>query len=142
MSTMRTIALAAILLSSLAVTTQAQELKKGNLVGTHLMSVELKPGVTMAQFTEFFVSNVIPQHEKVMGGWKIYPVRRIRGEKADGLAVIMVVSSEAVRDKYYNADGTPTDLNKTLTAKLQPTMDQLEKLGTIKADVYTDWLVY
>lgn len=40
-----------------------------------------------------------------MGGWKI--------------------SSEAVREKYYNADGTPTDLNKALTAKLQPTMDQL-----------------
>jgi len=138
---MKTITLAAILLS-LAGTTQAQELKKGNLVGTHLMSVELKPGVTMAQFTDFYVSKVIPEVEKAMGGWKIYPVRRIRGEKADGLAVIMVVSSEAERDKYYNADGTPTELNKTVTAKVQPMIDQLEKLGTIKADVYTDWLVY
>ena len=138
---MKTITLAAILLS-LAGTTQAQELKKGNLVGTHLVSVELKPGVTMAQFTEFYVSKVIPEFEKAMQGWKIYPVRRIRGEKADGLAFFMVISSEAERDKYYNADGTPTELNKTVTAKVQPMIDQLEKLGTIKADVYTDWLVY
>ena len=121
--------------------TDAQELKKGNLVGTHLGVVKLAPGVTMEQFTEFYANKFRPELEKAMG-WKFYPVRRIRGEKADGFAMIIVIASEAERNKYYNADGSPTELNKGVTAKLKPIQDELDKLGTMTSDVYTDWLVY
>jgi hypothetical protein len=121
---------------------QAQELKKGNLVGTHVMTVKLEPGVTLEQFTAFYVEKAIPAAEKIWPGWKFYPVRRIRGEKADGFGLLIVIPSEAERDKYYNADGTPSELGKAAMAKYQPTLDQLTKLGTITADPYVDWLVY
>jgi hypothetical protein len=125
----------------LAGTTQAQELKKGNVVGTHIAAVKLEPGGTMEQFAAFYINRVLPQVEKTRG-WKLYPVRRIRGEKADGFAVIMVIASEAERDKYYNADGTDSELGKAANAKVQPILDELKKLGTFTSDVYTDWLVY
>ncbi len=54
----------------------------------------------------------------------------------------MVIASEAERDKYYNADGTDSELGKAVNAKVQPIYDELKKLGTFTSDVYTDWLVY
>ena len=126
----------------IASTTPAQELKTGNVVGTHIAAVKLQPGVTMEQFTEFYVKRVIPEAEKSRPGWKIYPVRRIRGEKAEGFGIIMVIASEADRDKYYNADGTESELGKAANAKVQPILDQLNQLGTFSSDAFTDWLVY
>src|SRR5262245_3056957 len=131
---------AAVLAASCALT-EAQELKKGNLVGTHVMAVKLEPGVTLEQFTAFYVDKAIPAAEKIWSGWKYYPVRRIRGEKADGFGVLIVIPSEAERDKYYNADGSLSELGKAAMAKYQPTRDELAKLGTITADPYVDWLV-
>ena len=132
----------AVALLSLAGITEAQELKKGNLVGTHVMSVKLEAGVTMEQFTDFYVKKFIPEFERHQPGWKAYPVKRIRGEKADGIGLIIVIDSEANRDKFYSADGSPSELGKAVNAKLQPVIDEMQKLGTFTADVYTDWLVY
>jgi hypothetical protein len=133
-------ALSLIVVSTCAV--HAQELKKGNVVGMHVSTIKLAPGVTMEQFTAFYVEKVIPAYEKTWPGWKLYPVRRIRGEKAEGFGLIIVISSEAERDKYYNADGSPSELGKAANAKVQPIVDEMNKLGTITADPYVDWLVY
>lgn len=120
----------------------AQSLKKGSLVGVHHMSVNLEPGVTMEQFVDFYNKKVIPEFEKHWLGWKIYPVKRVRGEKADGMGLIIVITSERERDKYYNADGSESDLGKAVNAKLQPILDEMRKLGTIMEDPYVDWVVY
>jgi hypothetical protein len=44
--------------------------------------------------------------------------------------------------RYYNADGSPSELGKAANAKIQPIVDERNKLGTITADPYIDWLVY
>jgi hypothetical protein len=138
---MKTFVMSVAVFALTGASTHAQELKKGNLVGTHVMTVKLEPGVTLEQFTAFFVDKAIPAAEKIWAGWKYYPVRRIRGEKADGFGLLIVIPSEAERDKYYNPDGSPSELGKSALAKYQPTLDQLTKLGTITADPYVDWLV-
>jgi hypothetical protein len=38
----------------LAGVAHAQGLKKGNLVGTHNISVKLEPGVTVEQFVDYY----------------------------------------------------------------------------------------
>src|SRR4026208_2431593 len=63
---------------------EAQGLKKGNLVGTHVMTIKLEPGVTLEQFTAFYVDKAIPAAEKIWPGGGSYPVGRIRGGKAAG----------------------------------------------------------
>ena len=129
-------------LFAMATVAEAQGLKKGNLVGTHVFSVKLAPGATMEQFADFYVRKLIPEAEKHFTGWKFYPVKRIRGERAEGFAVIMVIDSAANRDRVHNDDGSLTELGKALNAKIQPVVDELQKIGAITADVYTDWLVY
>jgi len=140
--TMKMGVLAVAVLVPSGVFSEAQELKKGNLVGTHVMTIKLEPGVTLEQFTAFYVDKAIPAAEKIWSGWRYYPVRRIRGEKADGFGLLIVIPSEAERDKYYNADGSPSEAGKAAIAKFQPTLDALTKLGSITADPYVDWLVY
>src|SRR5882762_5637342 len=132
----------AVMLVHLAAVSHAQELKTGNLVGIHVLTIKLEPGVTMERFRDFYVDKVIPAYEESRPGWKLYPVKRIRGEKADGFGLIIVIGSEAERDKYDNADGSDTALGKTANAKIQPVLDQMNKLGTVTSDPYTDWLVY
>jgi len=41
-----------------------QCLQKGNLIGTHVMTVTLQPKVTMEQFIAFYNSKVIPEFNK------------------------------------------------------------------------------
>jgi hypothetical protein len=137
---MRTLTLAAGLLL-FAGLGYAQELKKGNLVGVHNMTVKLAPGVTMEQFVDFYNKTVLPAYEKARPGWKAYPVRRVRGEQADGMGVIILIPSEAERDKYYNADGSDSELGKASVAKVQAVVEAMSKLGTI-TDRYIDWVVY
>ncbi len=126
----------------LAAGAHAQELKKGNLVGIHNITVKLEPGVTMDQFVDSYNKKVIPELERSWPGWKAYPVKRIRGEKADGMGLIIVIPSEAERDKYYNADGSESELGKAASRKVEPVQSEMKKLGTITADPYIDWLVY
>ena len=139
---MKTLVLTVTAMALAAMPARAQELKKGNVVGMHVSTIKLAAGVTLEQFTAFYVAKVIPAYEKNWPGWKMYPVRRVRGEKAEGFGLIIVIPTEAERDKYYNADGSPSELGKAAIAKVQPVVDEMNKLGTVTADPYVDWLVY
>jgi hypothetical protein len=131
------VALSLILLTSVAF---GQELKKGTLIGVHTWSVKLAPGVTMEQFINFTNAKFIPAQKKNLPGWNFYSVKWIRGEKSDQFGVIVTVP-EKERDKYYNPDGSDTELGKDVRKKLQPIMDEAAKLGTM-TDKYIDWLIY
>src|SRR4026208_2193976 len=82
---------------------EAQELQKGNLVGTHVMTIKMQTGGKPEQLKAFHGDRRSPAAEKIWPGWRYSPVRRIRGEKADGFGLLIVIPSEAERDKYYNA---------------------------------------
>jgi hypothetical protein len=120
--------------------TYGQSLQKGNLVGTHTITVSLKPGATMEKFTDFYKTKVIPEMEKNMPYWKVYLVKGLRGENINSFGLIIVVKSVQDRDKYYNADESDSELGKSTNVKLKPVMDELEKLGTYSSK-YTDWIV-
>ena len=117
-----------------------QPLQKGNLIGTHVSTVDLKPDVTMEQFQQFFISKVIPEIEKHYPGWKAYSVKGIRGENENSIGAIYVIKSEEHRDKYYNEDGSLNELGTATQEKLNPVFEELEKLGTFTS-TYTDWLI-
>src|SRR5205085_394274 len=53
----------------------AQGLERGNLIGTHVVTVTLKPGATMDQFVNFYVHEVLPEYEKHWPGLKGYLLR-------------------------------------------------------------------
>lgn len=120
--------------------TYGQSLQKGNLVGTHVISITLQQGVTMEKFIEFYKSKVMPEYEKNFPGMKPYLVKSIRGENKDSFGGFMVFKSEADRDKYFNPEGGYTEVGNAAYSKLKPVLDELSKLGTMTS-IYNDWLV-
>ncbi len=132
------ILIAAVIL--MAGITYGQGLQKGNLVGTHVVTVSLKPGVTMEKYIDFYKTRLFPEMEKNMPNWKFYLVKGIRGENINSFGFIIIIKSVQDRDKYYNADESDSELGKSVNVKLKPVMDELEKLGT-DTSKYTDWIV-
>lgn len=120
--------------------TFGQTLQKGNLIGMHVLTIDLQPDVTMQQFLDFYARRAIPQIETNFPGWKAYLVKGIRGENENKFGVIYVISSEEDRDVLYNEDGSNTELGRTIMQKLQPVIDQSNQLGSWTS-VYTDWIV-
>lgn len=126
-----------ILLGGIAI---GQTLKKGNLVGTHVLTIELNPGITMEQFQNFHISTLIPEYEKHYPGWQLYLAKGIRGENKNTFGWIIIVESEEIRDKYYNDDGSITDFGKAADNKMKPVLEETEKFGKLNR-TYTDWII-
>jgi hypothetical protein len=133
----RLIVITALIL--LAGFTFGQKLQKGNLVGMHVLTIDLED-ITMNQFLDFYSSQLIPKLEKNAPGWKAHLVKGIRGENENSFGLIWVIESDEVRNKYYNEDGSPTELGISIQENVQPIVDELNKLGTMTSE-YTDWLV-
>ena len=120
--------------------TFGQTLKKGNLVGTHVLTIELNPGVTMEQFQNFHLNTLIPEYEKHYPGWQLYLAKGIRGENKNTYGWIMVAESENTRDKLYNDNGSLTEYGKVINEKMKPVLEEVEKFGKLKR-TYTDWII-
>ena len=120
--------------------TFGQTLQKGNLIGMHVLTINLDPDITMNQYLKAFSNKVIPEIEKNAPGWELFLVKGIRGENENSFGLIYVIESEDVRNKYNNDDSSPTELGISLRKKMQPFMDELNQLGTWTTE-YTDWLV-
>ncbi|HMI66553.1 MAG TPA: hypothetical protein VK517_10975 [Cyclobacteriaceae bacterium] len=55
--------------------TFSQSLKKGNLLGLHIATLHLRPGVTREQFQDFYIKTIIPEFEKNFSGVKVYFIK-------------------------------------------------------------------
>ena len=119
----------------------AQSLQKGNLIGTHTLTVTLKPGVTMEQYINFTIEKWIPAFVSVHPGWQCYVVRSVRGDAPkDSFGLIFIVNSEKDRDLFFTPDGHDSETGKAAFQKIQPIYDELLKLADVD-DKYTDWVV-
>ena len=118
----------------------SQTLEKGNLIGFHVLTINLNPNVTMDQFQDVFFNKLIPDFEKHFPGLKNYSAKGIRGENVNGYAWIVLFESEEIRNKYFNEDGSFTELGNSANEKLQPAFEELNTMGTFTRS-YTDWIV-
>jgi len=132
-----TITLAFLLLTSPIF---AQTLQKGNLVGVHVITIELKKGITMSEFQKFHVNKLIPEYEKNYPGWQLFLAQGLRGENQNKYGWIIVVESEEVRDRYYNDDGSITEFGQDAADKMKPILQEAEEFGKLNR-TYTDWLI-
>lgn len=120
-----------------------QTLHKGNLLGLHISTPDLKQGVTMEEYTKFFTSKVIPAYDKAFPGMKTYLIKSLHGQDSARMGAIYMFNSEADRNKYFNNDGTTTKLFATANAKLNGIVKEMDKYVTASTtpDKYDDWLV-
>lgn len=129
------------LLAAFACGITAQNLQKGNLVGTHTMKLTLKPGVTEKQFIAFFNDKYKPAFTKAIPDWQVFLVKSIRGEvPKDTYGLIYLIKTVQARDIFYNPDGTESAFVKAAREKLKPIFEEFDKICTYET-VYTDWEV-
>jgi hypothetical protein len=117
-----------------------QTLQEGNLVAVHVITIELIPGVHMAQFQKFHINTLIPEYEKNYPGWQLYLAKGIRGENQNTYGWIIIVESEEIRNKYYNDDGSVTEFGQAAAEKMKPVLEEAEKFGKLNR-TYTDWII-
>jgi hypothetical protein len=125
-------------------TCHAQGLERGNLFGVHVITVTLKPGVTMDQFESFYVREVLPEYEKNWPGLKGYLVKSFRRDSKYQFAIIWLFKTEADRNRNFDADDKANELEKAALEKVKPIEEKLkEKYGAYTV-VYThddEWVV-
>jgi hypothetical protein len=134
----RLILIAAVII--MAVTTYGQTFQKGNCFTVHIYSVTLAPDVSLDKYFDFIETRLFPEYEKYMPECKVYLAKGIKGECVNCYSLITVFQSEADMLKYFNWDGTGTDLTKANSARVKPLFDELAKLGK-NIDRNTTWKI-
>jgi hypothetical protein len=128
-----------IALAAIAKFSFAQQLQKGNLIGVHVMTVTLKPGVTMEQVENFYTHKLIPAYEDAFEGVKGFLIKARRGEIENKLGLIWWFKTEQDRDKFFTTDGM-SEAGNTAIAKIEQVDIERDKLVT-ETDTYTDWVL-
>lgn len=118
----------------------SQSLEKGNLFGLHIFTLDLKPGVEFDQYKNFFQTEYIPALNKNFPDVDHYLARGNREENEDKIGLVVVFGSQQIKDKYYHADGSTTELMNSLLKKVQPVRSKLDSLGTVTAE-YMEWVI-
>ena len=121
----------------------SQSLQKGNLLGLHVFTPNLKPGVTMQDYKTFYTSTAIPEFEKAFPDIKMRLLSSVRGQDSSSMGLVYVFENEAVRNKYFNNDGTTTEVYKAASAKMKNLNSEFAKYLTPSnsPSKYNDWLV-
>jgi len=117
-----------------------QTVQKGSIVGVHTSTVTLNSGVTLDQYLDYFTNRFIPEFEKNFPGVKLFLVKGLNREVKGEYGKIFIIESKKVYNKYWNDDGSYTDVTAAIVEKVQPLIDEGNKLGTT-TDVIADWVI-
>lgn len=131
------IAVAFILFAGVAF---GQTLKKGEVVALHRMEVTLNPGVSIDQYLDFWVNKLLTEAEKVFPEITAQILKGIGTENKHEFAGYYIYESLEAFREYWNEDGSPTEKGAATMAKLQPLLDELNKLGTYTTTP-SDWVI-
>ena len=118
-----------------------QTLQKGGSFGLHVLTIELAPDLTMDQYLDFLNNKYIPKVEKHFKGVTVTLMEGDRGEHVNNIGWVNYFESEEARDRYWPEEGESTDEGKAAREKIQPFLDELEKLGTYTREYYTGWVI-
>jgi hypothetical protein len=121
-----------------------QGLERGNLIGVHVITVNLKPGVSMEDFTKFYVEHVLPEYEKNWPGLEGYLLKSFFSDSKNKFAVVWLFKTVEYRNRNFNPDGTSNELERAAHARVEPIEDKLKEMYGSYTVQYThedDWVV-
>jgi hypothetical protein len=121
----------------------AQAVHKGSLLGLHVLTPNLKEGITMQEYTNFCMNRWIPETEKAFPGVKAYLLKSVRGQDSSSVGIIVIFNSEADRNKYWTTTGTMTAAGEAAVKKMSEDLGKEAEKYEIPSnpDKYNDWLV-
>ena len=136
------IAAAFILLAGVAF---SQTLQKGNILGLHVITVNLDPDVTYNQWENFGLTKYIPAvNKEFQGDIELYYAKVDRGDDENGLCLLWIFKSAEIRAKYFTQEGTSLELfNSKIEKVIQTLGDEMSKLGTSNYSRvhFNDWII-
>lgn len=121
-----------------------QTIHKGNLVGVHVLTPDLKEGVTMREFADFLQYKWLPEYNKIFPDLKGYLVKSIRGQDSSSLGIIFIAKNETARNKYWTTDNKLTPAVQKATDKMIENLrkENEEFVAVLFAShIYNDWIV-
>ena len=124
----------------LAGVTFGQTLQKGGSFGLHVLTINLAPDVTMNQYLDFLIDKFIPEAEKHYEGVKMIVMKGDRGGHENKIVLVNYFESEKARDRYWPEEGKPSDEAEAAKEKVQPLLDELQKMGTWSGE-HTGWVI-
>jgi hypothetical protein len=136
--------LVAAVLVMVPIICQARGLERGNLIGVHVVTVDLKPGVSMEDFTKFYVEHVLLEYEKSWPGLEGYLLKSFFSDSKNKFAVVWLFNTVEDRNRNFNADGTANQLERAAQARVKPIEDKLKEMYGSYTVEYThedDWVV-
>jgi len=120
--------------------TFGQTLEKGGVLALHHNQITLATGVTIDQYFDFYVDNIVPEMLKVFPGIEYKVLKGIGENNKHEYALLYYSESLEVFRTYWNDDGTPTEKGAAAMGTLQPLIEKWGALGeTIQ--VPGDWLI-
>ena len=122
----------------IAGTTFGQTLQKGGMVSVHEWSLTLNPGVTMDQFVEHWNKNILSEMKNTFPEMKAYILKGLGLENT--YAGLYYWNSLEDMGKYYNEDGSPTELGAAAHEKMMPLIEELSEFGEFTWE-QKDWLI-
>jgi hypothetical protein len=134
------VALAALLTG----VSHAEGLEPGNLMGLHMVSVTLKPNISLDEFEKAFVRDVLPEYEKNWPGLKAYLLKPFFHDSKNQFAIVWLFKTVGDRNRNFDANDRANELERAALAKVRPVEDRFkQKYGTYSV-TYThddDWVV-
>jgi len=108
------------------------------------MTVNLNPNVSMDEFKNFYVREVIPEYEKNWPGLKGYLLKSFFSDSKNSFAIVWLFKTEADRNRNFDANGRANELERAALEKVKPVEEKLKKLYgsyTVKYTHEDDWVV-
>ena len=115
-------------------------LSKDNLMGFHKLNVTLNNGYTMQDFENYFTKTLIPAYNSAFMGAKVHLIKGIKGKDVNSLGMLWIFESSEFVSKFWNSNGTSTDLNNSINEGLNDINAGLSVIGSWTSE-FTDWTV-
>ena len=144
---MKKVILISTILFLVSGTTFGQTLEKGNLLGIHVISLNLDPDLTYNQWKDFYFQNYIPVWDNTFqGDIKLFMGEIDRGDDKSGTNIILIYffKSKDIRDKYFTQDGSVTEIYTTKMSEFNEAIaGDINKLGKSSAEYvsYNDVII-
>ena len=104
-----------------------QTLQKGGMVSVHQWTLKLNTEVTTDQFLDNWKNNILPEMRKTIPEMKSYMLKGLGVENT--YAGLYYWNSLEDMGKYYNPDGSPTEIGAAAHEKMMPLIEGLSKFG-------------
>lgn len=115
-----------------------QTLQKGGMISVHEWTLKLNPDVTFDQFYTNWSVQIIPEMKKAIPEMKPYILKGIGVENK--FAGLYYWNSKEDLGKYFNSDGSPTELGAAAAEKMMPFIEGLSRFGEFTW-TEADWMI-